>query len=326
MDKFFPLRKVRKKSTDLPWINRAITKKIKRRMEIYRKEGKSDLWRWMKKSIDEQISGRKKGYMEEKKKQLTADDANRSFFRLVKSFNTPEKAQTFDVRSLRPGATDSQIAEELANYFNRISAEFEPLVESEVPLAHSRQIEKLSPHEVSTRIKHFRKPKSMVTGDVFPVLMTKFCDFFAMPLTDIYNEILSSGVWPSNWKTEYVTVIPKKSSPAGFGDLRNISCTMLISKIMESFVLGWAQQEVAVKYNQYGGTRGCSAGHMVIKVWQKVLSNLEDRRAATVLTSIDYAKAFNRLSFQHCLAAFARRGASRPVIRLLASFLSLIHI
>ena len=45
-------------------------------------------------------------------------------------------------------------------------------------------------------------------------------------------------------------------------------------------------------------------------------------RAATILTSIDYAKAFNRLSFQKCLTSFAKLGASRPVLDLLAAFLS----
>ena len=175
---------------------------------------------------------------------------------------------------------------------------------------------------MSARIKNFRKPKSMVAGDVFPSVLTKFCDFFAMPLTDIFNEIASSGVWPLLWKTEYVTIIPKKSCPEDFGDLRNISCTMLISKIMESYVLQWVGHEVDVKLNQYGGVKGCSGSHMIVKVWQQILRNLEDRRAATVLTSIDYAKAFNRLSFQHCLASFAQRGASMPVLRLLASFLT----
>ena len=314
MDTFFPLRTVKKKSTDPPWLNRATKKKIRRRNEIYMKEGESELWRWMKKTIDDIIRDRKKGYMEEKKKQLTSEDANRSFFRLVKAFNTPEKPQTFDVRSLCPGMSDPQVANNLADFFNRISEEFDPLSPDQIPVAHWRRLEPLSPHEVSARIKRFRKPKSMVAGDVFPDLMTRFCDFFAMPLTDLFNEIASSGIWPSIWKTEYVTVIPMKSCPETFGDLRNISCTMLVSKIMESYV--------ALKFNQYGGTRGCSGGHMIIKVWQKILSNLEDRRAATVLTSIDYAKAFNRLSFQHCLAAFARQGASRPILQLLASFLS----
>ena len=175
---------------------------------------------------------------------------------------------------------------------------------------------------MSSRIKHFRKPKSMVKGDVFPAVITKYCDFFAIPLSDIYNEIASTGTWPTSWKTEYVTVIPKNSSPETFGELRNISCTPLVSKIMESYVLEWVMQEMTTKNNQYGGVRGCSGTHMVLKIWQKILQNLEDRRAATVLTSIDYAKAFNRLSFQHCLKTFAAKGASGPILSLLAAFLT----
>ena len=41
-----------------------------------------------------------------------------------------------------------------------------------------------------------------------------------------------------------------------------------------------------------------------------------------MITSIDYAKAFNRLSFQHCLSAFARKGASSQILRIIATFLS----
>ena len=91
MESFFPLRTVKKKSTDLPWINRAVRKRIRRRMEVYRKEGRSELWKYLKKQTDEMIRDRKKCYMDRKKRQLTEEDANRSFFRLVKAFNTPEK-------------------------------------------------------------------------------------------------------------------------------------------------------------------------------------------------------------------------------------------
>ena len=69
----------------------------------------------MKQSTDELIKISKAKYMTLKKGQLTAPDANRSFFRLVKAFNTPEKPQTFNVRALRPGATDGEVAEELAD-------------------------------------------------------------------------------------------------------------------------------------------------------------------------------------------------------------------
>ena len=61
---------------------------------------------------------------------------------------------------------------------------------------------------------------------------------------------------------------------------------------------------------------------MLIRTFQDIAEDLEDKRAATVLTAIDFAKAFNRLSYQHCLRAFALKGASTGILRLLATFLS----
>ena len=61
---------------------------------------------------------------------------------------------------------------------------------------------------------------------------------------------------------------------------------------------------------------------MLVEVWNDIGESLEDYRAGAVLSSIDYAKAFNRLSFQQCLAAYARKGASTQTIKLLATFLS----
>ena len=97
---------------------------------------------------------------------------------------------------------------------------------------------------------------------------------------------------------------------------------MLPSKIYESYILNWSQAEVKIKDTQYGGVRGCSTAHLLVGVLDEVAKGLEDDRAAITLTSIDYAKAFNRLSFQHCLSSFARLGASTPIIELLATFLS----
>ena len=162
----------------------------------------------------------------------------------------------------------------------------------------------------------------MVCGDIFPVLFDKYATLLAIPLTEIYNEITKSQVWPVIWKQEFVTVIPKCRNPESMGDLRNISCTMLPSKIYESFVLNWLAVEVSCKKNQYGGVKGCGVSHLLVDMWDEALTSLEDARAAVMMTAIDYAKAFNRLSFQHCLTAFARKGASTEIIRLLATFLS----
>ena len=68
--------------------------------------------------------------------------------------------------------------------------------------------------------------------------------------------------------------------------------------------------------------KGSSTAHLLVGVMDEVARGLKDDRASVILTSIDYAKAFNRLSYQHCLAAFARKGASMQVLELLATFLT----
>lgn len=61
---------------------------------------------------------------------------------------------------------------------------------------------------------------------------------------------------------------------------------------------------------------------MLLLIWSEICENCEDYRADTVLTVIDYAKAFNRVSFQKCLAAFKKKGALNAIIRLIATFLT----
>ena len=138
--------------------------------------------------------------MDTQKTHLLAKDANRNFYRHVKSFSRFEKPAVFDVRSLFPGSTDKQAAEKLADYFNEVSREFEPLEPHDIPCSKPSGGATLERFEVAARLKKMRKLKSMVPGDVFPQLVTMYSDFFAIPLTSIYNEILSTYVWRTCWK------------------------------------------------------------------------------------------------------------------------------
>lgn len=105
-------------------------------------------------------------------------------------------------------------------------------------------------------------------------------------------------------------------------DLRNISCTQLFSKVYESFVLKRINEQVTLRTNQFGGVKDCCTEHCLVDLWQQVLENLEDPRAAYLITSIDYAKSFNHLHLEHCLKSLARKGLSGNLIKILASFLT----
>ena len=90
----------------------------------------------------------------------------------------------------------------------------------------------------------------------------------------------------------------------------------------ESYVLEWLKDEVKLRSNQYGGVKGVGTQHVLVQLYQELLENAEDYRAGTMVTSIDYSKAFNRMSFQNCLKALARNGASSQVLSLVAAFLT----
>ena len=324
IEAIFPLRTVKRKNTDPPWINDAVRRLIRARKRIFiETRGRSPAWKKMKRKVEKLIKKRRKVYHDSQRIALLAEDGQRNFFKNTKNYMSKQRPRPFEVMDLFPGKQEAEVAEILAAHFNEISNEFRPLNPvTDIPKTHSVPITVLIVSQVAKRLKNFKKPKSIVTGDIFPDLVTRYSEQLAVPLTSIYNEISRTFCWPSLWKEEFVTIIPKTRTPSEIGHLRNISCTMLASKVYESYVLEWALAQVKLKSNQFGGTKGCSTSHLIISIWQKILSDLEDHRAATVLTAIDYAKAFNRMQYQECLRSFARHGASREIIRLVATFLT----
>ena len=323
MHAHFPLRTIKRKESDLPWFDYRARKMVKKKNAIYMSEGKSDRWEKQGEYLENHLQKRREIYLQKQRdKFLDAPNADVNFFKNVRAFKNPEKPKQFDVRSLRPGNSDAQTAAEAAEYFNRISSEFSPLQPEQIPTTYHRDLPMLSPAQVQQMLIKAKKPASMVEGDIFPKLINRCSESLAWPLSAIYNQITLTYVWPLHWKREYVTIIPKKTIPSDFSDLRNISCTLLFSKIFEKQVLKCLKEEVELKQNQYGGVQGCSTTHMIIDILQEICENSEDYRSATVLCAIDYAKAFNRMSFQHCLLAFQKHNASTPILRLLASFLT----
>ena len=56
---------------------------------------------------------------------LLVEDAQRNYFRNIKSFKTGDRPKQLDVRSVFPVSKDGEV-EKLAEFFNKISQEFDP--------------------------------------------------------------------------------------------------------------------------------------------------------------------------------------------------------
>ena len=115
----FLLKTRRKKSTDLPWMNKGILKLRKNRKRLFVEEGgdRTAAWKAEKKRIDGTIRERKRGYLDTQRSHILTNDAGRNFYEHVKNFATFNKPKQFNVLAVLPGLTGEEFAEHLAAYF-----------------------------------------------------------------------------------------------------------------------------------------------------------------------------------------------------------------
>lgn len=133
LEELFPLITTRRKSSELPWINQQIRNRIRQRKDDYKKEGRSEHWKRLKKIMEDMLAMRKERYVAVQKDNLIGDDTQRNFFKNVKTYQSAARPVQFDIRTLSADKTDAEIADDLAVFFNKISDEFDGLERDQIP-------------------------------------------------------------------------------------------------------------------------------------------------------------------------------------------------
>ena len=144
---------------------------------------------------------------------------------------------------------------------------------------------------------------SRVIGDPLPNLVREHPEAIVEPIMEIYNENYRSSRVPWNWKTEYLTIIPKKPHLIDLSECYNISCTSLFSKILENQLLAKLRTELDPDSDQYGGLRGYRAQNTFWSSFE-MRSSLPWRRGSV--------RAFySGLTSKRCLAEWTTMSASQ---------------
>ena len=92
---------------------------------------------------------------------------------------------------------------------------------------------------------------------------------------------------------------------------------------MESYVASFTLEETEKnwKNTQYGGRKGSSTDHVLIGLWDRILTGLDTNNKAVVLAGIDFNKSFSRCSYQEILQAYSRLGLGEWGIKMHTAFL-----
>ena len=315
----FPIKERTIKSSDLPWAKARFKRKARQRNRCFRNEGKTERWRKLNKEAAVILKEEREIFLTKFKDMTEGSRTSRPFFEAVKTLKHRKAPVKWDIRSMFPGEDSKEIAEKVAEYFNNISKEYQPIQAPSPESAREFPVPEL--YQISARLKSIKKPKGLLRGDIDGKLNYRYCDLIAIPLLMIFSSVARTAEWPRLWKSEQVTVIPKNSCPENMTELRNLSCTPLYSKLLESFVLEELKKTVKLSPAQYGGQKGCGVDHFLVETWDRILSHLEDNRAAVNITSIDFEKAFNRMDHSFCLEELEKMGATRGTLGMVAAFL-----
>ena len=227
------------------------------------------------------------------------------------------------------------LAGDINKFLYSVSSDLEPLSSDILSLLNIYNVDEfnqndyiIEPFAIEKKLNSIDIHKSNGPDEVPNWFLRDFSVWLAEPLAAIFNMSISTGHVPCFWKRANVTPIPKIDHPSAIEtDIRPISLTSTLSKILESFVGQWVLECVSgqIDKNQFGGIKGKSTTHALVHMlhlWHRAL----DECKQVQILFIDYAKAFDHVdhtTFIIKLSTFFSIPAF--IVKWLHSFLSNRH-
>ena len=140
----------------------------------------------------------------------------------------------------------------------------------------------------------------------------------------IFNTSVATSKFPDIWKDAVITPIPKVLPVSAEDELRPISLTSTLSKILEDFVVKWLIDDVQHKIDpqQFGCLKGTSTTFCLIDMIDNWLKSLDTQSHYLRICFIDFSKAFDRIDHNILLLKFLSLGFRKSIIPWICSFLS----
>ena len=323
-----PEKTLKVNDNDFPWTNDQIKKTDRRRKREYIKKKKSQKWKKLEEQFNEKMSEAKESYYCNIVEDLKTSDIGKWYSKLKRmSSNDPSKSEV-NVISLINDPPSIQ-AEKIADNFARVSQEYEPLQKEDIDINLAKNMKPvpwITREKIHKTIRRMKSKTSTVIDDIPWRLIKEFSVYLSFPLEDIYNRSIIHGEYANIWKLEIVTPAPKSYPPANEDELRKISCSKNCSKIFENILAEFlvADMKPTSDPSQFGNEKGISVQHCLIRMLDTIHTQLDINNQkeayATIISLIDWSKAFDRQCPRLGVQSFINNGVRRGLIPLLINF------
>ena len=318
----FPETNRKLNSDDSPWITHQLKKLDRKRKRIYSKERRSEKWAKLDKVFKDEVKKAKKTFYHKMIADLRKKKPSQWYSSLKRISGFDQNRQNVIIEEINH-LSDEKQAEKIADFFSSIPNEYEALKDQDIDIPEFKkdEIPQFQPNQVWLLLTKVRTNKATVPGDLPARLIKEFAAFLAEPLTDIINTSLIRGEYPSIYKFEYSTPVPKVFPPEKVIQMRNISGLLTFDKIMEKLISDMKKKNDP---SQYGNEKGTSINHYLIKMIHKILTALDKNTKretfAVVANMIDWNSAFPKQCPKLGIQSFLENGVRPSLIHLLRNY------
>ena len=291
LDKYFPERITKMSNLDRNWMSPELKQLHRKMQREYFKKRKSEKFKELKLKFKKLKRKTLKKFYSNFVSDLKESDPAK-WYSMAKRIGAVDKMSRCDIQvQCLENKSNKQCADAIAEHFSSISNEYSPINLQELPCYLPAQpAPVIDEYEVYTRIIRLKKSKTTLPIDIPAKLRQECAPHLAAPLTTIYNQSLSQGIYPDRWKFEWVTPAPKIREPETISDLRKIACTSDYSKLFERFLKDWILEYVSCNLDigQFGGQPGIGTEHMLVCFVDRILKLLDTHQdKSAVIASFD---------------------------------------
>ena len=194
-------------------------------------------------------------------------------------------------------------------------------------ISQLQKVNAISEYEIGLRLSQLKKTAS--GPDDIPYWAFKECAFELAPIiTHIINISLKAGVVPGAWKKAYVSPVPKVKNPSefsGYADLRPISVTPILSRLVEKIVVKkylWPLMDNEQMVDQFAFKPTGSTTAALVELLHLVHTMFDQGNDYVRCILIDFSKAFDVVNHEILLKELRTLGMNNSIFNWIADFLT----